>query len=89
MREPTDLERQQYARLRELLDVSHQRYLEAGGDPDKTHSGLPGHDYLSDAERVEMVTLMRQLAGIRILGEQAHYQGRSWQIQSPSEIQPS
>lgn len=33
IREPTQLEKQQYQRLIELSDMARQRYLNAGGDP--------------------------------------------------------
>lgn len=42
MREPTELEKQQYQKFKEILDLSHQRYLDAGSDPRRTHSGMLG-----------------------------------------------
>lgn len=84
MREPTELEKKQYKRFKELLDTSHQRYLDAGGDPQRTHNGLPGEDYLTDEERQEAIQLGRQLFGVRIVGNEVHCQGRSWKLPDSS-----
>ena len=76
----TETEKQQYARVKELLDISHQRYLAAGGEPKGTHSGLPGEDFLTATEREELVKLMRLLAGTRVIADEVHCQGRVWKV---------
>jgi len=76
----TETEKQQYERVKELLDISHQRYLAAGGNPKHTHSGLPGEDFLTAEEREELVQLMRLLAGTRTIGDEVHCQGRVWKV---------
>ena len=63
MRKPTELEKQQYARLHEILLTGRQRYLEAGGDPRRCPSGRHGDDYLTDEERQEALELGRKLFG--------------------------
>jgi hypothetical protein len=61
MREPTELEKQQYARLGEILALGRQRYLDAGGNPRRCPSGLNGDDYLTDEERQEALMLGRKV----------------------------
>lgn len=80
MREPTELEKQQYKRLTELLSLAQQRYIEAGGDPRHPPSGQNGDDYLTDEERQEAIMLGRQIFGVRIIGGEVHCQGRSWKL---------
>lgn len=63
MREPTELEKQQYQRLIELSDMARQRYLNAGGDPRRSAGSLHGNDYLTDEERKEFLQLGRQVFG--------------------------
>lgn len=86
MREPTAQEKRQYERFKELLDISHQRYLAAGGDPSSTHSGRTGEDYLTDEERQEALNLGRQLFGVQIVGNEVTCQGRSWQLPNNSPL---
>ncbi|MBO9997640.1 MAG: hypothetical protein J7641_01310 [Cyanobacteria bacterium SID2] len=76
---------QQYARFKALLDLSHQRYLEAGGNPHRTHSGLPGEDFLTPAEREELIRLGHKIFGIRVVGNQVECGMRSWPLSPPSE----
>ncbi|MBD0346324.1 MAG: hypothetical protein ICV63_16180 [Coleofasciculus sp. Co-bin14] len=80
MREATELEKQQYQRLRELLSLAQQRYLDAGGDPRHPPSGQNGDDYLTDEERQEAIMLGRAISGVRIVGNEVHCQGRSWKV---------
>lgn len=80
MREPTELEKQQDARLAEIIALGRQRYLDAGGDPRRCPSGRNGDDYLTDSERQEAIMLMRKLAGITVMDGYIHCQGRSWKL---------
>ena len=63
MRKLTELEKQQYARLQEILLTGRQRYLEAGSDPRRCPSGRHGDDYLTIEERIEALGLGRKLFG--------------------------
>ncbi|MBD1839004.1 hypothetical protein H6F78_23055 [Coleofasciculus sp. FACHB-64] len=78
MTKPTEIEKQQYARIKELFALSRQRYLDAGGDPRKRPSGLKGDDYLTDEERQELFAIAR--GGVKIIGDEVHCEGRSWKI---------
>jgi hypothetical protein len=80
MREPTDREKQQYTRIRELFALSKQRYLSAGGDPRKCPTGREGDDYLIEEERQEIQRLSRSVFGIRVVGDEVHCQGRTWKL---------
>ncbi len=53
MREPTELEKQQNARLAEIVALGRQRYLDSEGEPRRCPSGRHGNDYLTDEERQE------------------------------------
>jgi len=77
---PTELQQKQEARLQELINLARQRYLDAGGDPRRCPSGHKGDDYMTAEERQEAMVLMRQIAGIRIIGNQVHCQGRTWNL---------
>jgi hypothetical protein len=72
MREPTELEKQQYQRLIELSDMARQRYLNAGGDPRRSAGSLHGNDYLTDEERKEFLQLGRQVFGVQIKDGYVH-----------------
>lgn len=61
MRKPTEQERQKYQRLREIFAIGRQRYLDAGGDPKLSAGSLNGQDYLSDAEKKEIIELGQQV----------------------------
>lgn len=88
MREPTELQKKQEARLQELCDIPRQRYLDAGGNPRRCPSGRKGDDYMTDEERQEAIMLMRQIAGVRIIGDEVGCQGRSWKLSvSPAKQQ--
>jgi len=50
MRQPTELEKKQYPRLREMFATARQRYLNAAGDPHRSAGNLNGQDYLTDEE---------------------------------------
>ncbi|MBO1350398.1 MAG: hypothetical protein EBE86_024840 [Hormoscilla sp. GUM202] len=80
MKEPTELQKQQYARLQELTAIARKRYLDTGGDPKRCPSGRKGDDYMTDSERRESLELTRILFGVRIKGDRVHCQGRSWQL---------
>src|SRR4028119_380005 len=80
MREPTELEKQQYARLGEILALGRQRYLDAGGNPRRCPSGLNGDDYLTDEERQEALMLGRKVFGVYVKDGSVYCQGRSWKL---------
>jgi hypothetical protein len=61
MREPTELESQQYQRLREIFATARQRYLDAGGDLHRSAGSLNGQDFLTDEEKQEISNLGRQV----------------------------
>lgn len=82
MKELTEQEKKQYERLQQLLRLSRQRYLDAGGDPRKRPSGRQGDDYLTDEERQEVLTIVRR--GVEIIGDEIHCEGRSWKIKEKS-----
>lgn len=80
MRQQTELEKHQDARLAEIAALGRQRYLDAGGDPRCCPSGRHGDDYLTDEEREEALMLIRKLAGIYVKDGYVHCQGRSWKL---------
>jgi hypothetical protein len=82
MREPTEIERQQYDRIGEIAARGRQRYLEAGGDPKRSPSGYKGDDYLTDEERQEILQLSRQVFGVIKQGNQIFCQGKTWMMES-------
>ncbi|MEC4819045.1 MAG: hypothetical protein SAK29_38090 [Scytonema sp. PMC 1069.18] len=84
MRELTELQKKQEARLQELINIAKQRYLDTGGDSKRCPSGRKGDDFLTEEERQEVMTLMRQSAGIQIIGNEVHCQGRSWKLSEDS-----
>ena len=61
MRDPTELEKKQYQRLREIFATGRQRYLKAGGEPRLSAGSLNGQDYLTEAEKKEILELGRQV----------------------------
>lgn len=61
MREPTELEKKQYQRLREIFATGRQRYLNAGGNPRLSAGSLNGQDYLTEAEKKEILKLGQQV----------------------------
>lgn len=80
MKKMTELQKQQDARLAEILVLGRQRYLDTGGDPRRCPSGRYGNDYLTDEERQEALMLGRKLAGITVKDGYVHCQGRSWKL---------
>ena len=72
--------------LQELIKIARQRYLDAGGNPNRCPSGLKGDDYFTDEERKEARILMRISAGVRIVGDEVHCQGRSWKLPADSPL---
>ena len=69
-------------RLQALIALARERYLAVGGNPKQCPSGRKGDDFLTDEERQEAMLLMRQSAGVRIVGDEVHCQGRVWKMGS-------
>jgi hypothetical protein len=86
MKTSTELQNKQETRLQELINIARQRYLDGGGDPRRCPSGRKGDDYMTDEEREEAMLLMRQSAGIRIVGDEVHCQGKSWKLPANSPL---
>lgn len=80
MKEPTELQKQQLEKFREILDVGKQRYVDAGGDPRRYRAGFKDQDYLTDEERQAATSVMRQIFGITIKNGYVYCQGRSWKL---------
>lgn len=87
MREPTELEKQEYERIGEIAALGRQRYLDAGGNPRRCPSGRDGDDYLTDEERQEILTLARKVFGVYHKDSYVYCQGRSWQLPDNSNKQ--
>ena len=68
------------SQLQALMALAKERYLDAGGDPKHFPSGRQGDDFLTDEERREALLLMRQSAGVQVIRNEAHCQGRVWNI---------
>jgi hypothetical protein len=68
------------SQLQALMALAKERYLAAGGDPKHCPSGRQGDDFLTDEERREALFLMRQSAGVQVIGNEVHCQGRVWNI---------
>ena len=73
------------ARLQELINIAQQRYLSAGGDPKRYPSGR-SDDYFTEEERQEAMNIMRRSAGIRIVEDEVHCQGRFWKLPADSPL---
>lgn len=86
MKQLTELQKKQEARLQELINIARQRYLDAGGNPQRCPSGRKNDDYMTDQEREEAMVLMRKSAGIRIIGDEVQCQGRSWKLPVDSSL---
>lgn len=56
-----ELSQQQYQRTIELCQLARQRYLAAGGDPKKSSGTLHKNDYLTEEEKQEFLSIVRQL----------------------------
>jgi hypothetical protein len=65
MREPSELQKQQYERFTEILNTGKQRYIKAKGTHKGYRAGIKGQDYLTDEERQEALSLVRQLFQVR------------------------
>ncbi|MHC5772919.1 hypothetical protein [Nostoc sp.] len=55
------IKQQRSQRILELFAIARQRYLDAGGNPRRTPTGLKGDDYMTDEERQEALVLGRQI----------------------------
>lgn len=53
--------KQQYQRLVAIFDMARQRYLDDGGDPNKSSGSLHGNDYLTEEEKKEIRSLTEQV----------------------------
>lgn len=61
MTQSSSQKQQQVQRILELFAIARQRYLDAGGNPQRTPSGLKGDDFMTDEERQEALILGRQI----------------------------
>ncbi|MBN3908704.1 MAG: hypothetical protein HWQ35_19800 [Nostoc sp. NMS1] len=61
MTQSNTIKHQQAQRILELFAIARQRYLDAGGNPQRTPKGLKGDDYMTDEERQEALVLGRQI----------------------------
>lgn len=86
MTDSNELKKQKYERFKELFALARQRYLDAGGDPQRSNGSLHNNDYLTDEERKELSVLGRQLSGIRIIDGYVHCQGKSWKLPEDSPL---
>ncbi|MBD2185192.1 hypothetical protein H6S82_21835 [Planktothrix sp. FACHB-1355] len=86
MTESIQVQKQKYERFKELFAVGRQRYLDAGGDPSRPSGSLHGNDYLTDEERTELITLGRELGGVKIIDGSVHVAGRSWKLPENSPL---
>lgn len=87
MREPNEIQKQQYKRFTEILEIGKQRYISATGKTRGYRSGVKGQDYLTDKEREEAKLLLRQMFGdIKVIDGYAYCQGRSWKLPDNSSI---
>ena len=86
MREPTELEKQQYTRFKELFELGRKRYLDAGGNPRRSASAIDNDDYLTEEEREEFFNLGRQVFGVTVKDGYVHCQGKSWKLPDNSSL---
>ncbi|MEH2145155.1 hypothetical protein [Nostoc sp.] len=61
MKQSNTIKQQQAQRILELFAIARQRYLDTGGNPRCTPSGLKGDDYMTDEEKQEALILGRQI----------------------------
>ncbi|MEH2386263.1 MAG: hypothetical protein V7K14_10890 [Nostoc sp.] len=61
MTQSNTIKQQRSQRILELFAIARQRYLDAGGNPRRTPTGLKGDDYMTDEERQEALVLGRQI----------------------------
>lgn len=83
---PTELEKQQYEKFKELFAISRQRYLDAGGDPRRPNGSLHNNEYLTSEELQELFKLGRQIFGVSFKDGYAHCQGRTWKLSDNSPL---
>lgn len=76
MKEPTELEKQQYQRLREIFALDRERYLEAGGD---LHRAADNR-YLTDEEKKEAFELGGQVFSVQVKDGYVQCQAQSWRL---------
>jgi len=62
MREPTELEKQQYQRMIELSELARKRYIEAGGDPRRAADD----QYLTQEEKKEFLALGKLVFAVNV-----------------------
>lgn len=61
MKEPTELQKQQYKRFTEIMATGKQRYIQATGNHQGYRAGIKGQDYLTDEERTEASFLLHEM----------------------------
>ena len=86
MSDSNELKKQQYERFKELFALARQRYLDAGGDPQRSNGSLHNNEYLTEQERKELSILGRKLSEIRIVDGYVHCQGKSWKLPENSPL---
>jgi hypothetical protein len=62
---------QQARRMLEIFRIARQRYLAAGGAPERSPDSLSGNDYLTEAERQEILEIGEQIFDLNTLLETA------------------
>ncbi len=87
MSDSVELRKQQYKRMIELSELAIQRRLELEEKGDtRRRSGRKGDDYLTEEERQEFFTLVRQLSGMQIINGYIYCQGKSWKLPEDSPL---
>lgn len=61
MPDSTENKKQEYQRLVEIFDAARQRYLDDGGDPNKSSGSLRGNDSLTQEEKKEIRSLAKRV----------------------------
>jgi hypothetical protein len=87
MNESILAQKDKFLRFQEILDIGKQRYVEAGGEPQRYRAGFKGEDFLSDAERQEAAEIMHQMFGISVQNGVVNCQGRSWELPSSAVVE--
>lgn len=88
MKEPTQLQKQQYKRFTEILETGKQRYIEATGSHRGYKAGIKGQDYLTDEERKEASLLFRQMFVIPSNNTSSQSQDKSDSLTDDSTLLP-
>jgi hypothetical protein len=57
MTDSNERKKQQYQKLIEIFDTARQRYIDDGGDPNRSSGSLHGNDYLTPEEKKEIRNL--------------------------------